>query len=567
MTSPTQPTGGLDRVLPFLSWARGYDRSQLSGDLRAGATVGVLLIPQGMAYAALAGMPPITGLYASVVSLLVYAVFGTGRYSSIAPAAIDSLLIAAAVGPLAQGDPTRYVALTGMLALLVGGVQIGAGLLRLGGLVSLISVPVISGFTSAAALTIAASQLKDLLGVTGSAATTFVDTIRQLLPKLGTVEPLTVAVGAACIVALLALRRFLPRAPGPLLVVAAAAAVLTLPGLAGSVSVLGPVPSGLPVPAIPAVAAADVRALLPSAVALALVSYLESISTATAFARRTRTRVDPSGELVAVGAANVAAGLFRGLSGAGGFSRGAVNFAAGARSPLSGAIAALLIVVALFTITPLLALLPKVALAAIIIVAVASLVDVRGTVAIARVRRGDVVALIITFLATLVLGPAAGLGVGVGVSIGLFLRQSTRPHMPELGQVQGTTRFRNLARHSGLLTDPGLAVVRLDAPLYFANSRSVTDVIADLAASRASLRAVVLDASSMPWIDYTGTESLADLDRGFAEAGIELHLAAVRGPVADVLGRAGGSAHLIGSDRSHPDVASAVEALRERPEP
>jgi SulP family sulfate permease len=524
----------------------------------------VLLIPQGMAYAALAGMPPISGLYAAVVSLLVYAVLGTSRYSSVAPVAIDSLLIAATVGPLAHGDVERYVALTGLLSLLAGGMQIGAGLLRLGGLVSLISIPVISGFTSAAALTIAASQIKDLLGVAGLAASTLLDTVRRLLPNLGGVKPVTVLLGIASIVALLALRRYLPHVPGPLVVVAVAAAVVALPGLAGTVAVLGPVPSGLPVPAFPAVTLTDVGALAPAAAALALVSYLESISTATAFARRTRTRVDPNGELVAVGSANVAVSFFRGFGGAGGFSRGAVNFAAGAKSPLSGVIAALLIIVALFTITPLLALLPKVALAAIIIVAVASLVDVRGAVAIARVRRSDIIALIITFVATLALGPAGGLGIGVGVSIALFLRQSTRPHLPELGRVPGTARFRNLARHVDLQTDPGLAVMRLDAPLYFANSQAVTDAIADLAATRPALRAVVLDSSSMPWIDFTGAESLAELDHAFADAGVELHLAAVRGPVADVLARARASTHLIGPDRSHPDVAAAVDTLQKR---
>lgn len=558
-TSARRPP--LDRFLPCLRWVRGYDREQLTGDLRAGATVGVLLIPQGMAYAALAGMPPITGLYSAVVSLLVYTVLGTSRHSSVAPVAIDSLLIAAAVAPLAAGDPARYVALAGLLSLLAGAMQIGAGLLGLGALVNFISLPVISGFTSAAALTIAASQFKDLAGLTGSTATTLLETVRGLVPKLGEVRPATLLVGLAAIALLVVLRRYLPRVPGPLVVVTLAAAVAALPVFGGGIAVLGPVPAGLPVPGLPEFTAADVSALLPSAAAIALVSYLESISTATAFARRARGRVDPGGELVAVGAANLAAGLFRGFSVAGGFSRGAVNFGAGARTPLAGALAALLIVVALFTITPLLALLPKVALAAVVIVAVASLVDVRGAVAVARVRRSDIVALVVTFLATLVLGPAAGLGVGVAASIALFLRQSVRPHLPEVGRVPGTNRFRNLARHSGLSTDPAVAILRLDAPLYFANSQAVTDALADVVAGRPTLRAVVLDSSSMPWVDYSGVDALAELDRAFVEAGVVLHLAAVRGPVLDVLRRHPAAAGLTTPDRCHPDVASAMAEL------
>jgi len=529
--------------------------------VRAGLAVAVLLIPQGMAYAALAGMPPITGLYAAMVSLVVYAVLGTSNHASVAPVAIDSLLIAAAVAPLAGGDQTRYVALAGLLALLSGGLQIGAGLLRLGTLVSFLSVPVISGFTSAAALTIAASQFKDLLGVSASGtSTTLVDTVRGLLPRLGDTRLLTVAVGVGVIVALVLVRRFVPRLPGPLLVVAAAAVVAALPGLRGALDILGEVPPGLPSPALPALNWTDARALLPAAAAIALISYLESISTASAFARRTRSRIDPTMELIAVGSANVASGLFRGFGVAGGFSRVAVNFNAGAKTPMSGVVAAAGIAIALLTITPLLALLPKVALAAIIIVAVSSLVDLRGAVAITRVRRSDLAALLTTFGATAVLGPAPGLAVGVGVSLAIFLRQSARPHLPELGRLEGSDTYRNVNRYP-VLTDPAAAVLRLDAPLYFANSRGVADTIADIAATRPDLRFIVLDASAITSVDYTGAETLADLEEELQVAGVELHLATVRGPVRDVLGRTRVWRLLVDQHRVHHDVAEAVAAL------
>lgn len=557
----------LRRRFPLPAWARGYDRTIFAADGRAGVIVGVLLIPQGMAYATLAGLPPITGLYASIVSLLVYALLGTSNHSSVAPSALDSLLVAAAVAPLAHGDPTRYVALAGLLAALAGVLQIGAGVLRLGNLVSFISAPVISGFTTAAALTIAVSQLGTLLGVSlSSGATTLTQTVAALAPRLGEIDPATVAVGVAAIAVLVALRGRSRRIPGPLLVVAlAGAAVALLPALHG-VALLGRVPAGLPLPALPTsalpgTAAADVRALLPSAAALALVSYLESISTATTFARRTRSRVNPNGELFAVGAANLACGLFRGFSVAGGFARGAVNFQAGARTPMSGVVAAALIAVSLLTVAPLFALLPKAALAAVIVVAVVSLIDVRGAVAIGRVSRSDLAALVTTFLATAVLGPAAGLGVGVAMSVVMFLRQSASPHLPELGRVPGTTRFRNLSRCPQAHTDPAAALFRLDAPLYFANCQKLARTIRRAIAERPALRGVVIDAGCMPWIDYSGTETLTGLDGTLREAGVTLHLASARGPVVDVIGRDPDGARLIADGRMHADVTAAVAAL------
>lgn len=546
----------------MLRWARGYGRATLVADLRAGLTVAVLFIPQAMAYAALAGMPPITGLYAAMVSLPVYALLGTSNHASVGPAAIDSLLIAAAVAPLAGGEPGRYVALAGLLAVLTGALQIGAGLLRLGTLASFISVPVISGFTSAAALTIAASQLEDLLGVDTPTSSTLVDTIAGLAPRLDGTEPVTLALGLGAIGLLLLLKRWSPRVPGPLVVVVLATAIALLPALDG-VAVLGSVPSGLPVPELPALSWSDAVALLPSAAAIALVSYLETLSTGTAFARRTRTRVEPSAELVAVGGANLACGFFRGFSGAGGFSRGAVNFGAGARTQMSGLVAAATIAVALLTITPVLALLPRVALAAIIIASVVSLIDIEGARSITRIRRSDLVALLVTFAATIVLGPAPGLAVGVAASIGIFLRQSARPHLPELGRVVGGTAYRNVERYS-THTDPAVALLRLDAPLYFANSRTVADSITDLVAARPDLRDVVLDASAVTWVDYTGAETLAELDEQLQAAGVALHLATVRGPVRDVLARTRVWRRLVDDHRIHPDLEEAVAALARR---
>lgn len=555
-------------VLPPLGWLPGYGRDTLLPDLRAAATVGILIVPQAMAYAALAGMPPITGLYAAIVALVVYSVLGTSRFASPGPAAIDALLVAAAVGPLADGDPRRYVALAGTLAVLSGLLQVVAGALRLGALVTFVSVPVILGFTTAAALTIAATQLPALLGlpVTPDPAG-LVRTLDGVLPELGQVDLTTAVFALGCLLGLALLRRRLPTwLPAPLVVLVLAAAVAALPWLDGRLRLIGQVPHGLPVPVLPSLDLGDVTALVPAAVALALVSFLESFSSATAFARRSRTRIEANQELIALGAGNVAAGFFRGFNIAAGPSRGSVMFAAGSRTPMSCLLAAVVVGVALLTITPLLALLPTVALAAIIVLTVWSLVDLRGAIEVAKVRRTDLVALLAAFVATAGFGPVPGLAVGVAVSLSVFLRQTAHPHFPELGRVEGTTRYRNRARYAEIHTDPAVLLLRLDAPLYFANSQAVADRIADLAVSRPGLRHVVFDASAMSWLDYSGTETLARLDRALRESGIELHLAALRGPPRDILRRTRHGRWMAEIGRLHPDVQTAVEALRLGPD-
>ncbi len=552
-------TARLWAAIPASEWLSGYRREHLGADARAGATVAVLLIPQAMAYAALAGVPPIGGLYAAMVSLVVYAVLGTSRYISVGPVAIDSLLTAAAIAPLAEGDTGRYVALAALLAMMTGLIQVGAGVARLGALVNFLSVPVIAGFTSAAAITIATTQLTDLLGLdVAGRGTTFVESVGLLVPALSSADGLTVAVGLLAVLALTALRRWAPQVPGPLLLVAAGVAGVSLLGM--DLRHVGAIPAGLPVPRLPRIDPSDLRTLLPSAVAIALISYTESISTGTAFARRTRTRIRPDQELIAVGASNLGAGLVQGLPVAGGFSRGAVNVEAGARTQMAGVVAALLVVLSLFTLTPVLAQVPTVALAAIIVVSVAGLVDLRGAAAIGRVSRADLLALVLTALATLVLGPAWGLAVGVGVSFALFLRHVTRPHMPELGLVEAEGVFRNVCRHQ-TITEPRLLVLRIDAPLSFVGARGIADRVNELVRERPAVEHVVLDCSAVNAADFTGVEMLGDLTRQLAGLGIDTHLAALRGPVSDVLKRTAWFGVLDSEKRVHHTVTGAVGAL------
>lgn len=561
---PRKPPGtsnGLAGLVPVIGWVTSYRREFLRSDLTAGLTVAVLLIPQSMAYAALAGMPAQAGLYAAIVSLIVYAILGTSRVISVAPVAIDSLLVAAAVGPIAQGDTTVYVSAAGLLAVMSGVMQLALGVLRLGALVNFLSMPVISGFISAASITIAASQLKELLGVTADGGSTFGGTIAATWTALGTVSGTTVVIGSAAIAALVLARRFAPQLPAALLVVAGATVLVALFRLdQHGVRVLGSVPSGLPTPQLPAADLDLLAQLLPAAATIAVISYLESITTAKAFAARTRQRIVPNQELLALGAANMAAGLFRGFAVAGGFSRGAVNFRAGAKTQLSGVVAAAVLALAVAFLTPLFFYLPRAALAAVIVVAVASLVDVRGSLRMFQINRVDGVALLVTFLATLSLGVALGLAIGVAVSLVIFIARTARPQVAEIGRVKGTVRYRNVDRWE-THTDNRIAILRMDAPLYFANAKFFEDRVQNLVASRESITHLVLVASAIGDIDVSGVQQLSDIDDDLAAAGIELHLVTVRGPVRDVLRRAGRWDGLVAAGRVHTTIQAAVEAL------
>lgn len=550
-------------VVPASRWLLSYRREHLRSDISAGLTVAVLLIPQSMAYAALAGMPPEAGLYAAIVSLLVYAALGSSSFISVGPVAIDSLLVAAAVGPLAQGDATLYVAAAGVLAVMTGVIQMALGTLRLGALVNFLSVPVISGFTSAAALTIGASQVKDLLGldVPKGQGSSFLDAVRATLAAADTAHALTALIAGTALVVLVGARRLAPEVPAALVAVAVSTAVVALLRLDGEgVKVLGEVPAGVPRLVVPSLDVDLARQLLPAALTIAVISYMESISTAKAFATRTRTRVQPNQELLAVGAANVAAGLFRGFSVAGGFSRGAVNFRAGAKTQLSGVTAAAVLLLAVALLTPLFFYLPKAVLAAVIVVAVASLVDVRGARRILRVQRADGIGLLVTFFATLLVGVAQGLAVGVAASLLVFIARTARPHVVEVGRVKGTARYRNVERWA-TRTDDRIAVLRMDAPLYFANARFFEQRAQALVGDRPLVEHLVVVASGIGDIDASGTELLIELDDELRDGGVQLHLATVRGPVRDTLANTALWESMLTSGRIHTTIEAAVRAI------
>ena len=551
------------RRVPLLGLLRAYPRDLLRGDVAAGLTTAVMLIPQAMAYASLAGMPPITGLYASLVPVVVYGLLGTSGALAFGPVAIIALLTASTVGPLSGGDPTTYVALASALALLVGVIQLLLGFLRLGVVVDLLSHSVVSGFTSAAALVIAASQLPELTGIDTGNGQTFIAEIGALVGARDGLHLTTLLVGGTAVAGLAALKRLRTRVPGPLVVVGlltAAAYVLDLP--AAGVSILGQVPAGLPAPQLPAVGPAQLQQLVVPALIIALLAYMEGISVAKAIAARTHERVDASQELIASGAANLAAGAFQAFPVAGGFSRTAVNHEAGARTPVAGLVTAATVTVALLLFTPLFTYLPDAVLAAIVIIAVVGLVDLRTARRTWRVDRWDFSMLAVTFTATLTLGVEIGLAVGIVTSLLLLVARTARPHIVEIGHVPGTGIYRNVHRYP-TETDPGILLVRIDAALLFATAPTVVRRVEALTATRDErLRAVVLDASAISDVDSDGLHTLDELERTLSVRSVGLHLATVRGPVRDLLRSAGHWQRWQAEGRIHETVEEALVALR-----
>lgn len=551
----------LTRFVPSLAWLRGYDRARdLGGDASAGLTVAVMLIPQGMAYAMLAGLPPIVGLYASVLPLLAYALLGTSRQLAVGPVAMVSLLVASGVGALAAPGSPQYVLLAAVLAGMVGALQLAMGLFRLGRLVTLLSHPVISGLTSAAAILIGLSQLGHLLGVDLGRASRLHELVRDAVPRLGQTHAITLALGAASIAVLVLVKRRWPRFPGALLVVALATLASWALGLdARGVRIVGGVPAGLPVLSLPPVELGALRELLPTALAIALVGFVESISVAKAFARKHRYAVDADQELVALGAANLVAFGSGGYPVTGGFSRTAVNAQAGARTGLASAITAIAIGVSLLFLTPLFHYLPKAVLAAIVMTAVAGLVDVGELRHLWRVKRSDAALLVATFVVTLFAGIEEGIAVGVALSIALFVQRSTRPHHAVLGRLPGTRTYRNVANFPEAREVPGLKVWRFDASFYFANASYFADQVDRLVREDADTRALVLDASGINDLDASGEALLHELRARLEARSIALYLANVKGPVRAVLER-GGFTEELGRDRFFLEVHDAVEA-------
>ena len=555
-------SGRLQRLFPFFSWMRSYPRANLRDDVTAGLTTAVMLIPQAMAYAMLAGLPPIVGLYASTLPLVLYALMGSSRELAVGPVAMVSLLVATALAPLAEAGSEQYVGLAIVLALLVGAIQLAMGLLRAGFLVNFLGHPVVSGFTSAAALIIGFSQLKHLLGVDIPRSHHVHEIVAAALQRLGEVQPATLALGLGSVVALVLLERWAPRWPRALIVVSVATVAVWAFGLERyGVATVGEVPAGLPGLAVPSLDLGMLGALLPTAVIISLVGFMESISVAKAFARKQRYEIDANQELVGLGLANLAASVFRGYPVTGGFSRTAVNAQAGARSGVAGLVTAAVVVLALLFLTDLFFHLPAAALAAVIITAVFGLIDVAEVRHLWKVDRADLALLGLTFFGTLGLGIEAGIGIGVGASMLWFVVRTTRPHTAVLGRLPETTAYRNVDRYPEARRVPGVLALRVDASFYYGNVEFLKETLRRHLAEDPSTRSVVIDASSINRLDSSADAALREIVDDLRERSIDLYLAGVKGPVRDTIRRSG-LAEKLGAAAGCLSVHDAVTRAR-----
>ena len=543
-------------MIPLVETLRTYRRADLRSDLAAGITTAVMLVPQAMAYAMLAGLPAIVGLYASAVPLALYALLGSSRHLAVGPVAMVSLLVASGVGALAPAGSPEYIGYAIVLAGLVGVLQLAMGVLRAGFLVNFLSHPVVSGFTSAAALIIGFSQLTHLLGVELPRSHHIHSVAAAAFAAFDQIDLATVLIGVGSTAMLLALKRWRPRIPRALVAVVVGSVAVW--GLGLEIATVGDVPGGFPVPAFPSLELAAVVDLLPIAITIALVAFMESISVAKAFARRDRYDIDANRELVGLGAANLGSALFGGYPVTGGFSRTAVNAQAGAKTSLASLITAVVVAATLVFLTPLFFYLPKAVLAAIIMTAVFGLIDLAEVRHLWRIKRSDLALLLLTFFATLSLGIEIGIATGIGASLLWFVVRSTRPHIAVIG-VTPAGRFRNTARDPEARELDGVLIVRMDASFYYGNVSFLKDTLRRLAADRRGLRAVVLDASAINNLDSSADATLRDLAAQYRADGVELILARVKGPVMDVLERSGEC-----DARFAESVAEAVATLSQR---
>ena len=546
---------------PILDWGSRYNRQTLTSDLIAAIIVTIMLIPQSLAYALLAGLPPEVGLYASILPLVAYAIFGTSSALAVGPVAVVSLMTATAVGRLAAEGSADYASAAIILALLSGVMLALMGLFRLGFIANFLSHPVISGFITASGIIIATSQIGGLLGIR-TEGHAMPELVMSILNNIGQVNFYTLAVGVVAVALLLWIRldlknwlaRFgVPKGVATIIVRAGPVLVvfLTMAWSVGmdlgarGVSLVGQVPQGLPMLSLPSFDVDTIRQLAVAALIISIVGFVESISVAQTLAAKRRERISPNQELIGLGASNIAAAMGGGYPVTGGFARSVVNFDAGAATPAAGAFTAIGIAAATLLLTPFLAILPKATLSATIVIAVLTLVDFSILKRAWSYSKADFAAVAFTLAGTLLLGVEVGISLGVGASILIFLYRSSQPHAAIVGQVPGTEHYRNIKRHQ-VDTVPGVLSIRVDESLYFANARYLEDLVINQATANPGLTDVVLMCSAVNTIDMSALESLEAIEHRLVDLGVRLHLSEVKGPVMDKLRHTDFLTHLSG---------------------
>ncbi len=555
------PPRGLRRWMPSLTMLRAYQRGWLAKDVVAGLVLTALLVPVGMGYAEAAGLPAIYGLYATIVPLVAYAIFGPSRILVLGPDSALAALIAATVLPLAAGNTERVVPLAGMLAILSGALCVLAGLARLGFITDLLSKPIRYGYLNGIALTVLIGQLPKVCGFSVSG-----DNLLQEASGLaqgilqGRTNWTACAIGLSCLIVILGFKRWTPKVPGVLIAVVGATIVVALFDLTAraGISVVGPLPQGLPAPQIPTVSFDELSTLLAGAVAIALVSFADMSVLSRTFALRGGYEVDGNQELIALGAANMAAGFFQGFSVSSSASRTPVAESAGAKTQITGVVGAVCIALLLIFAPMLLRDLPHAALGAVVISACIGLVEVRGVQRLYQLRRDEFVLSLVCFLGVALLGVIQGIFIAVGLALLSFIWRAWRPYDAVLGRVPGRKGYHDISRHPDAMRVPGLVLFRWDAPLFFANAEIFQEhVLRAIAEAPTPTSWVVVTAEPITDVDITAADVLAELDEALHQAGMELCFAEMKGPVKDRLKRYGLFTEL-GTENFFPTIGQAV---------
>lgn len=553
---------GLYRWIPLLAVLRDYKAAWLGRDIVAGLVLTAMLVPVGMGYAQAAGLPAIYGLYATIVPLIAYAVFGPSRIMILGPDSALAALIAATILPLAAGDESKAVALAGMLAILTGFLCVAAGVARFGFITELLSKPIRYGYLNGIALTVIISQLPKVFGfsVNGSS---FLQEIRLLAEGIfsGQINWTAFAIGFFCLVVIFGCRRWFSRIPGILIAVIVTTIAVTyfeLSATAG-IAVVGAMPQGLPVFQIPNVSYAELGYLFAGAVAVALVSFADMSTLSHAFALRGGYEVDSNQESIALGAANIAAGFFQGFPITSSASRTPVAESAGAKTQITGVVGALCIALLLIFAPSLLKNLPQAALGAIVIFACIRLAEIKGVARLYKLRRGEFVLSLVCFSGVLLLGVIKGIFIAVGIALFAFIWRAWKPYNAVLGHVDGLKSYHDITRHPEARLIDGLVLFRWDAPLFFANAETFRDqVLRAVAQAPTPTRWVVVTAEPITDVDITAADMLEDLDGKLYDAGIELCFAEMKDPVKDTL-KCYGLFARFGTDNFFPTIEHAVE--------
>ncbi|WP_020529608.1 SulP family inorganic anion transporter [Flexithrix dorotheae] len=532
----------MKKYLPILQWIKGYRKDQLSGDIPAGLTVGIMLIPQGMAYAMIAGLPPVYGLYAALVPQVIYAIFGTSRQLAVGPVAMDSLLVAMGLSVISQAGTEYYILMAITLAFLMGIIQLAMGLFRLGFLVNFLSKPVISGFTSAAAIIIGFNQLKHLIGVDIIRSNQVHLLLLDAIQKVESIHWITLIIGVGGIVMIRIIKKFIPKIPAALMVVIAGISAVILFDLTGTgVKIVGDIPTGFPAFSVPIFPLDQLNDLIPIALTLSLIAFMEAISVAKAVEQKHADyKIDANQELIGLGMANIIGSFFQAYPTTGGFSRTAVNDQAGAKTGVSALISAAIVGLTLLFLTPLFYNLPQAVLASIIMVAVFGLIDFKYPLRLWKNRKEEFALLLFTFIITLMVGIKEGIILGVLASLLMLVYRTTKPHLAVLGNIPQTSLFKNIKRFPEATQREDVLIVRFDAQLYFANASYFREALEEeIQKKEGDLKLLIISAEAINFIDSSANHMLLRLIDEIQQKGIQVYVAAAIGPVRDIFQKGG----------------------------